>query len=383
MQALKLKSGRSVVIRWLAAAGGITLGMMATMPAWAAESLPVTISPTDANVLYTGRADMRDAKGPRFEWPASMVTLRFRGADLQAKINESSKDYFEVVVDNAAPQVIHPATGDSVIDLARGLPNGVHEVRMLKRTEAFVGMVQFTGFALNQGGELLAPSRLAHKIEVIGDSISCGYGNEGASEKEHFSPDTENAYLSYGAVAARAMDAEYICIAWSGRKMWPDNTIPELYDRALPTDSGSTWDFAQWNPDAVLINLATNDFGPGIPNADKWTAAYKAFVKRVRGNYPNAIIYLASGSMMSDDYPPKLKALSVLNGYLDRIQSELKADGETNVRTIHFDPQDGSLDGFGSDYHPNVKTDAKMAAKFEAALQADLGWKKAALIETN
>ena len=371
--------GRRSVGRWAAAIGGIVGGMtavMPTLPTQASEPLPVAVSPTDAKLLYTGRADTRDASGPRFEWSASMVTIRFRGTDLQAKINESGDDYFEVVVDHAALQVIHPPKGNSVVDLARGLPNGTHEVRMLKRTEAFVGRVQFTGFALNRGGELLQVPRPAHKIEVIGDSISCGYGNEGVSEKEHFRPDTENAYLSYGAVAARAMDADYTCVAWSGKKLWPDNTIPELYDRALPTDPTSGWDFAKWTPDAVLINLATNDFGPGIPDADKWTNAYEAFVQRVRKNYPKATIYLASGSMMSDFWPPKVKALSTLNGYLDRIQSELKADGETNVRIIHFEPQNGAVDGLGSDYHPSVKTDANMAAKFEAALHADLGWKK-------
>lgn len=375
VQTPKWATGRGSLGRGAVMVGGILGAVMTTGATWAAEPLPVALSPTDPKILYTGRVDTRDANGPRFEWSASLVTLRFRGTDLQAKINESGNDYFEVVVDNGAPQVIHPDKGDSVIDLAHGLPNGTHEVRMLKRTEAFVGRVQFTGFALNQGGELLKPRRPAHKIEVIGDSISCGYGNEGANEKEHFRPDTENAYLSYGAIAARAMDAEYVCVAWSGKKLWPDNTIPELYDRALPNDPASTWNFAQWKPDVVLINLATNDFGPGIPDADKWTAAYKTFVKRVRTNYPKATIYLASGSMMSDAWPPKVHALSTLKDYLTRIQSELKAEGETNVRLIHFDPQNGAVDGLGSDYHPSVKTDAKMAAKFEAALQSDLGWK--------
>lgn len=382
MQILKRTMRQWGMGRWVAAVVRpivtILTGLMAaTMPVEAAEPLPVAISPMDPKLLYTGRADTRDANGPRFEWSASMVTVRFRGTDLQAKINASGNDFFEVVVDSGAPKVIHPGKGDSVIDLAHGLPNGTHEVRMLKRTEAFVGRVQFTGFALNRGGKLLVPRRPTHKIEVIGDSISCGYGNEGANEKEHFRPDTENASLSYGAVAARAMDSEYVCVAWSGKKMSPDNTIPELYDRALPTDATSTWDFARWKPDVVLINLATNDFTSEIPDADTWTAAYRTFVKRVRKNYPRAMIYLASGSMMSDGWPPNKKVLSTLNGYLDRIQSMLKADGDTNIRIIHFAPQNGTVDGLGSDYHPSVKTHAKMAAKFVAALQSDLGWKPA------
>ena len=99
-------------------------------------------------------------------------------------------------------------------------------------------------------------------------------------------------------------------VAWSGRKMWPDNNIPAIYDRALPTDPTSRWDFARWTPDSVLINLATNDFGAGVPDADQWTAAYAAFVRRVRTNYPKATIYLSSGPMMSDDYPAGRKSRS-------------------------------------------------------------------------
>ena len=56
-------------------------------------------------------------------------------------------------------------------------------------------------------------------MEVIGDSISCGYGNEAANEHEHFSPTTENAYFSYGAIAARAFNADYTCIAWKWEKV--------------------------------------------------------------------------------------------------------------------------------------------------------------------
>ena len=184
--------------------------------------------------------------------------------------------------------------------------------------------------------------------------------------------------MAYGAVAARLMNAEYVCIAWSGRKMWPDNTIPSIYDLALPQDKASAWDFSKWTPDAVLINLATNDFGKGnAPDEAQWTAAYVEFVKRVRKNYPNAMIYLATGSMMSD-WPADKKPLTVLKGYMAKIENDLKTQGETKIRVLHFDPQNPQRDGLGGDWHPNLKTHALMAKKFAAALQADLGWTPAA-----
>ncbi len=304
-----------------------------------------------------------------------MVTIRFQGTALQGEMNDNGKNAYEIVVDNAPPQKVRPDKGISLVELAERLAPGEHVVQMIKRTEAGVvgSPAQFRKFRLSGGGTLLEPRRMKRKIEIVGDSISCAYGIEAKNEREHFSPGTENDYLSYGAITARAMDAEYVCIAWSGRKMWPDNTMPEIYDLSLPTERGSQWDFSSWQPDVVLINLGTNDFHE-IPDEKGWTAAYEAFIRHLRANYPKTVIYLASGTMMSDDWPPKIKALSVLNRYLEEIQSDLKAQGETQIRIIHFGTQDGAKDGLGGDWHPSITTHQKMAAKFEAALTADPGW---------
>src|SRR5207253_1809808 len=126
-------------------------------------------------------------------------------------------------------------------------------------------------------------------------------GNEAASEKEHHTPENSNAAMTYGAIAAREVGAEYVCIAWSGRKMAPDRTIGEVYDRILPFDPASRWDFAHWTPDVVLINLSTNDFGAKEkPTEEAWTTAYAAFIERLRANYPDATIYVATSPMRSD-----------------------------------------------------------------------------------
>lgn len=360
--------------KWMALLG---LGLVQAV-AFAQQALPVAIKPDDPKLYYTGRIDRRDPAGPRIQWSGCMVTVHFKGTDLQMAMQAGDNHFYEVVTDGAGHQVLHPSNGTNVLDLAKGLPNTEHTIQVMKRTEAHTGPAQITAFYLNAGGELLEPQKLTRRIEVIGDSISCGYGNESPNEKIHFVPAQENAWMTYGAITARDMGAEYVCVAWSGRKMWPDNTIPEIYDLVLPGDPASKCDFTQYQPDAVLINLATNDFGPGIPDADKWTGAYKAFVKRVRANYPNATIYLASGTMMGDGWPPEKKVLTVLNGYLQRIEDELKTEGETKVRQMHFGTQDGAVDGLGGDWHPSIKTHLKMAAKWEAALEQDLGWKPVA-----
>jgi lysophospholipase L1-like esterase len=340
-----------------------------------ADTLPVEIKPDDPKIYYIGRFDLRDPKGPRCDWSNSMLDVRFHGTALQAKINAGNENDYALIVDHQPASVVHPAKGESVVDLAKDLPDGEHEVQLIKRTEGFVGIDQFEGFYLSTGGQLLEPKHLTHKIEVIGDSISCGYGNEAPNEKEKFTPKTENGAMTYGALTARALGAEYACIAWSGRKMSPNNTMPEIYDQTLATDKASKWDFSKWTADVVLINLATNDFGPGVPDEQQWTAAYEKFIHHLRESYPQAMIYVASGSMMSDGWPPEKKALSTLNRYLDRISQDFEAAGDAYVRPIHFDPQDGARDGLGADWHPNLKTHEKMAQTFISTLQRDLDWK--------
>jgi lysophospholipase L1-like esterase len=337
------------------------------------SGLPVAISATDANIRYVGRFDTRDSAGPRCAWSNSAVLLKFHGTALSVKLADTHENQWQTVVDGKVSAIIKSKGPGAFYPVASGLADGDHSIELVKRTEAFNGVTQFLGFQISSGGKLLPVPAARRRIEIIGDSISCGYGNEGKNEQEHFQPSTENGYATYGAIAARQLGADYMCIAWSGKKMWPDNTIPALYDLALPDDSKSQWDFAKWTPDIVLINLATNDFGrTKIPDEQGWTKAYESFIARLRKNYPDAEIYLASGSMMGD-WDEK-KPLTVLKKYLAKIVADRKAAGDAKVHEIDFATQDRK-DGLGSDWHPSVKTHEIMAKKLVETLGKDLGWK--------
>ena len=145
-----------------------------------------------------------------------------------AKLADSGENQWQVVVDGKPTKILTTKGKGASYRVADSLPPGEHTVELVKRTEAFCGNTQFLGFQLSEGGRLLEPASAKHRIEIIGDSISCGYGNEGKSETEHFSPTTENAYLTYGASPARELGADCVVVAWSGRKMWPDNISPAI-----------------------------------------------------------------------------------------------------------------------------------------------------------
>lgn len=320
-----------------------------------------TIAPNDARVHLIGRFDRRDPARLRCSWPATGIEVQVQGKRLEVDVVEDGEDRYQIEVDGRATEIARLAKGEGTIAVDLPSPTRPATVRLVKRTEPFVGSTEFRRLRLF-GGAFRKPTAPKDRIEFIGDSMTCGYGLEGANERERFSNDTENAYLSYGAITARGLGVEPTLIAWSGRKLWPDNTIPEIYDRAVPTDPTSVHDFREPAPQAVVVNLGTNDFGQKNPDEAGWTDAYEAFVGRLRKRYPRAVLFLATGSMMTDTWPPGNRALSTIKGYLDRLVERLRHRGETRVRRIDYEPQ-RAADGYGSAWHPNRVTHRKMAEK--------------------
>lgn len=326
------------------------------------------ISPSDPRIVYVGRFDQTDRHAASCQWPASEVRLVVNGSTLIAKMEEFGADRWEVVLDGSPKYVIAPTPGTGAYRIDLGAPQ-THSVSLVKRTEAFVGSTTFRAFEC-PGGRLLQAHRSRHTIEFVGDSITCGFGNEGSNAQEPFKPETENAYFSFASIAARQLNADASLIAWSGRKMWPDGTMPEIYDRVMPTRQYPQWNFSLVVPEVVVIHLATNDFGKENPEEAGWTAAYESFIRLIWSHYPNAHVYAALGCMMSDTYPKGHRALSTARGYLTRMIARIH---DSRLHFVEFDVQD-QANGIGASWHPSVKTDQIMADRLTATIRRDLGW---------
>lgn len=326
------------------------------------------ISATDLRIVTVGRFDRSDPASLACQWPASELRLRVKGNTLIAAIEEQGNDRWQVVVDGRPTVVLAPTPGIGGYTISLGA-DAVHDVSLVKRTEASVGTTRFWGFDVPNGGLFQARPR-PKLIEFVGDSITAGYGAEGPNENAHFLPETENAYLTYASVAARDLDADVRVLAWSGRKMWPDNTMPDIYDRVLPTQAAPLADPNERVPGAVVINLATNDYQPNNPDEAKWSGAYEAFIRRVWGKYPAAHVFVTLGSMMTDEWPPNHKALTTARGVLTRMVARMK---DPRLHFVEFEKQ-RTEDGIGSDWHPNVVTHRKMADRLVQAMKREMGW---------
>jgi len=319
---------------------------------------------------FIGRFDQTKADAPVFAWPGTAIALRFTGTAVGVTLTDSGSNVFEVVLDGKH-SVLALQAGTQKYVLGSGLATGAHDLLLYRRTEASFNETTFNGFDVAASAYLPAtlPTR---RLEVIGDSISAGYGNEGTYPCT-FSAATENHYLSYEALAARAVNAELYTEAWSGIGMLRNyggdtmNVMPDRYPRTLPDRATSVWDFGKFVPDAVVINLGTNDFSTDDPGAP-FQAAYLKFVSDLRGHYPAARFFLALGPMLSGDSYTKAAA------YLKAVIADRASAGDKNLTLLDFGIQDTNADGLGCDYHPSLKTHQKMADKLQAALKADLAW---------
>lgn len=345
----------------------------ATAPASGPTQLPIPIKLTDPRLYYIGRFDFTDTAGPRCQWSNSQVRIPFHGTDLQARIKTEENACFQVEVDGMPTTVLHPGKGEHLLDIARDLPAADHEIAIIKRTEAHTGVVQFLGFYANIGGKLTKLQRMTRCIEVIGDSVVSGYGNEGRGPDEHYLPEHQNAYMSFGPIAGRELNAEVMVTSWS--------FYPELiarYDQTVPfAKEEIKWDFTH-QPDAIVVMVWVYGFNTGDPkDAEKFMARCKPFVQQIRQHNPQAVIYLATNPIITDDWPKDGQLFTKMREAIQKLEAELSAEGDAGISYLEFASQDNYHDGMGGDFCPTIKTHKKMARKLVETLKEDLNWQDA------
>jgi lysophospholipase L1-like esterase len=343
----------------------------------------VEVPPNDPNIFYLGRIDCQP-DGPAFAFPAATVRLRFTGSALDLRLRDNgtggaqTTNYYDVSIDGAAPTRLEATSGDQTYPLARDLGDGEHTAEIVKRAESNgnTGKGQVLAFRIRAGAALLPVAVKPLRLEFVGDSITCGYGDEISTtmpDNFHYTTADSNANQAYGAVAARQLGAEYVAVAVSGRGVYRNysdgagDLAPVFYEDTLPDDaSAPRWDFSRYVPDAVVVNLGTNDFSPPGPDHAAYTGAYAAFLKQIRGHYPGAILLAVVGPMLNDSFPAGVNAWTTNQGDVSSVVSGLNAQGDAKVHYLALTPQSPP---YGEDYHPTLATHQQMAAAVVSELQ--------------
>ncbi|GAA3434898.1 SGNH/GDSL hydrolase family protein [Kutzneria kofuensis] len=343
-------------------------GVTCTGGVTATPTVPSSSSPTPTGVLSqvqtAGRVKVAN-DAVQYSWPGVYFEGRFRGTGVGLVLNDSASDY-DIQVDGATvATLVKPGRTTRWIT---NLPNGEHSVRLVKRNDSPWATSAFGGLVAAPGGSILSPPAARRRqIEFIGDSLTVGYGNLSTTRTctgDQLALRT-NTDVSYGALAARHLDADYQVNAYSGLGMVrnynggsPSVNYRTYYDRALLNVNGDVWQKpATWQPQVVVIHLGTNDFSTPVNGSEQWTpdslaaayrAAYIAFIGKLRARYdPTTMIVVAGTKLFGDQTRQVVQAVN--------------SRGDSRVR--HWQLDEAGLDLRGCDWHYSAHDDQLIATQ--------------------
>jgi lysophospholipase L1-like esterase len=359
----------------------LTMLVLLSTSMQASKTLPLqgtVILPTNPNIQYVGRICFDNPERPRFTYPGTQINCQFTGTSIRLWAKPKS-GYFMAQVDDAeAFKVAFTGERDSVVNIATALPKGNHSLKLMYIIEGYDLKPDFRGFILDKGATLLEPPALpSRSIEFIGNSITCGYGNESIEKSDPFEYETENHYLTYAQQTCRELNAYAYVVARSGIGVYrsyggpktgtPDNVMTTEYEYTNLYDRSEKWDFSRFQPQLVCINLGTNDMSTNNYDVKLLKAAYKRFLQQVRGHNPNAKILFLCGSMLNG------KELELVKQTLNEVVDEAHKDGDTEVYRFDFSPQTGDI-RYGASWHPSLWQHQKMAGELTAYLRSLMQW---------
>jgi lysophospholipase L1-like esterase len=334
----------------------------------AAASNPL-VPANDPAISYEGRYATDATGAVRLGFPGVTAHVRFRGSALTLRARASVADlYFDVSVDGGPFALLRLHQGEGEYPLVQGAGAGEHTVELTRRNESWQGTCELLGFAPGGGEILPAPALPARKMMFIGDSVTCG-------EMVAYEPGRDmkdrlnwNARVSYGMLLARKLGAQCALVSYGGRGVIRDwqgirNTTnaPQFYELALPDDATARWDPRRCVPDAIGIQLGTNDFSQGIPDENEFVNAYVQFVEKIRRDAPGALIFLMDSPIL--DGPKRV----ALHACLEEIVAKL-ADAKVILAPL------GHYHGIPANAHPTGAEHVAMAAELEPVVRRALGW---------
>lgn len=265
-------------------------------------------------------------------------------------------------------------------DLSAFLDGGQHEITVFKRMDA-CHYFTFLGLLLPENTELFVPSpKKKRRIEVYGDSVSCGEVSEaigrcGMDDPEGHNGIYSNSFYSYSWILARKLEAEIHDVSQGGISLMDGDGyfngpvctgMLSCYDKILyhPGIGKTTnWEFEKFIPHVVIVAIGQNDAHPVNcmgedyegEAAQKWRNEYKGFIRILRGKYPKAQIILTTTILGHD---------KAWDQAIDQVCREL---AQEDGRVHHFLY---SLNGEGTSGHIRRPEAEKMAEEMQDFLKS-------------
>lgn len=352
---------------------------MAELKAFALSDIPHRIHGR------TGTPDITGTEDIALFWHGSALEVKISASELWVDLSvdfEIHEPWILIEINGAliGRQMLH--RGRQKLCLFRNFdPTLVHTVKLIKDTQAMndddekIHTLVVHGIEASDA-KFFEPDELPYKFEFIGDSITSGEGLRGAHEEMQWITPWMSTIGQYGTVVSRAFNAEYRFVSqggWGIISGWDGDlrhTIPSVYkkicgvthgERNVKMGSQHDYDFASWQPDAVIINLGTNDstaFSTGVAKVTRaqFVDAAVEFMKTVRENNPKAYIVWIYGMC-------EVGLIREIGSAVSRYIAETGDE-----RIVYLTSESMTEQSFGSRQHPGPVIHEKAAKQIIAFL---------------
>lgn len=364
-------------------------------------------------IHFLGRnvSDAQKQKSRTLFWNGSGFEVHFKGRELWALVEggyETVEPWIAVFLNGRinARQMVNK--GKQWICLARGIEeNYQSDIRLIKDSQPMSDdpkhYLKIHKLALTKGGSFTALPEKKLKLEFIGDSITTGEGLYGAVGDMDWIGCHMSFWKTYAYQCACMLDADFRVMSQGGYGIvsaWNNNPygiIPPNYENVCSIVKGplyeklggnQKYDFSQWQPEFIIINLGTNDRGgfyndawhdpvdgreykmhldsngkPVAEDGAKISVGVKNFLSVIRANNPGAKVIWATGMM----------SIPEVTGFIYEGIAEYKTiSGDKNVFTLELDSMDCEVtdEDKASREHPGPKTHRLAAEKLALVINS-------------
>lgn len=247
-----------------------------------------------SNIRFIGRSRWMTG-GIQFDHSASGFEFQgYMTGELKLTVNtDADTTYYTVYIDGKRVDERFSTKGtNKTITIANFTGKYFHTVKVLKQSEerwtrTLIKEISMTGYMVG------TPAARKYNIEVLGDSLTTGYGNLGKKSDGNAqggnTPLMQDATKSYGFVAAEALNADCTIVAWSGiglDKTYTDGVSFGTYyqKHAYNRNSSDAYKYDR-APDVLVIHLGANDSTNKATTKDGFVKKGKELIETIRKGY--------------------------------------------------------------------------------------------------
>lgn len=363
---------------------GACASILIPLHSQAATSSEPPVLDLEADVKYFGRTFAEN--GVRyFSWSNSGFQFSFYGtgaaATMKAMLHTAGSSaqtaYVKVYVDGVLTKDIAVSETETPVALASNLAEGLHTVKVIKRTSGYYSIIGLSKIQLDTGSEIRETEKhYERNMLFIGDDLTTGYGSMvtkaqvSAGSVPSYTTATEDSTITYAGLTSDYFGAENMTIALSGGSGRgivkngggaTSHTAPKFFEYLDYREKRTVaYDHSQYDPDVVVINLGTYDHTAGV-TADDFKFGCRNFIRQVRAAYPQAKIIFAYG-FAGTTYASTVQALI----------KEFNNAGDRDIYYTALTPLVSSEKGISG--HPTKEAHEARSKQLIAAVEEITGW---------